>query len=93
MPLRRARPLAGFQGPWMTRDESRSQQMLCARQVDGLWQGPTAMSQDFGTVLYRIQLLGFNAIRLPFSFQASHRPPPTHRAKAVTGLPPLSCHT
>ncbi|CAL5222763.1 g5175 [Coccomyxa viridis] len=37
--------------------------------VDGLWQGPTALTQDFGTVAYRIQLLGFNAIRLPFSFQ------------------------
>ncbi len=41
------------------------------RQVAGLWQGPSALSQDFGIVLYRIQLLGFNAIRLPFSFQAS----------------------
>ena len=41
--------------------------------MDGLWQGPTALTQDFGTVAYRIQLLGFNAIRLPFSFQA--RPP------------------
>ncbi|CAL5227268.1 g10199 [Coccomyxa viridis] len=37
--------------------------------MDGLWQGPTALTQDFGTVAYRIQLLGFNAIRLPFSFQ------------------------
>ena len=24
---------------------------------------------DFATVVYRLQLLGFNAIRLPFSFQ------------------------
>ncbi len=39
--------------------------------MDGLWQGPTALTQDFGTVAYRIQLLGFNAIRLPFSFQVS----------------------
>ena len=38
---------------------------------DGLWQGPTALTQDFGTVAYRIQLLGFNTIRIPFSFQAS----------------------
>ena len=37
--------------------------------MDGLWQGPTALTQDFGIVAYRIQLLGFNAIRLPFSFQ------------------------
>ena len=34
-------------------------------------QGPTALSQDFGEVLYRIQLLGFNVIRVPFSFQVS----------------------
>lgn len=40
-------------------------------QVAGLWQGPTAMTQDFGIVLYRIQLLGFNTIRLPLSFQVS----------------------
>ena len=40
-----------------------------ATMVAGLWQGPTALSQDFSTVLYRIQLLGFNTIRLPFSFQ------------------------
>ena len=40
-------------------------------QVDGLFQGPTALSQDFGEVLYRIQLLGFNVIRVPFSFQVS----------------------
>jgi hypothetical protein len=39
--------------------------------MDGLWQGPTALTQDFGTVAYRIQLLGFNAIRLPFSFQVT----------------------
>jgi hypothetical protein len=24
---------------------------------------------DFATVVYRLQLLGFNAVRLPFSFQ------------------------
>ena len=51
------------------------QRVLCMRQVAGLWQGPSALSQDFGIVLYRIQLLGFNAIRLPFSFQASPTPP------------------
>ena len=37
--------------------------------VDGLWQGPTALSQDFGTIAYRMQLLGFNTVRLPMSFQ------------------------
>ena len=37
--------------------------------VDGLWQGPTALSEDFGTIAYRMQLLGFNTVRLPMSFQ------------------------
>ena len=37
--------------------------------MDGLWQGPTALSEDFGTIAYRMQLLGFNTVRLPMSFQ------------------------
>lgn len=36
--------------------------------VDGLWAGPDSLSMDFATVVYRMQLLGFNAVRLPFSF-------------------------
>jgi aryl-phospho-beta-D-glucosidase BglC (GH1 family) len=36
--------------------------------VEGLW-GRTALSTDFATVVYRQQLLGFNAVRLPFSFK------------------------
>ncbi|KAK9838511.1 hypothetical protein WJX81_004175 [Elliptochloris bilobata] len=44
--------------------------------VDGLWQGPTALTQDFGTVAYRIQLLGFNTVRLPFSFQVLYNMAP-----------------
>jgi len=36
--------------------------------VDGLWGGPDSLSYDFATVVYRMQLLGFNAVRLPFSF-------------------------
>ena len=27
------------------------------------------MTKDFGTQVYRMQLLGFNAVRLPFSFK------------------------
>ena len=30
--------------------------------------GSTSLTQDFAAIVYRIQLLGFNAIRLPFSF-------------------------
>ncbi len=36
--------------------------------TDGLWSGPDDLSLDFSTVVYRMQLLGFNAVRLPFSF-------------------------
>lgn len=35
--------------------------------VDGLFYDET-LRGDFATVAYRIQLLGFNAIRIPFSF-------------------------
>ena len=33
-------------------------------------QGPTALTQDFEYVAWRMSLLGFNTVRLPFSFQA-----------------------
>ena len=36
--------------------------MLC-------WAGSTSLTQDFASIVYRMQLLGFNAIRLPFSFR------------------------
>jgi len=36
--------------------------------VDGLWSNK-ALSGDFATVVRRQKLLGFNAVRLPFSFQ------------------------
>ena len=39
--------------------------------VDGLWQGPNAITQNFQAIVWRIKLLGFNTVRLPFSFQAS----------------------
>lgn len=37
--------------------------------VDGLSFGSSSISQDFATIVYRQQLLGFNTVRLPFSFQ------------------------
>ena len=40
--------------------------------VDGLYAGDSSLTVDFATVAYRIQLLGFNAIRLPFSFLVSN---------------------
>jgi len=40
--------------------------------VDGLWAGTgSALTHDALTVLWRIKLLGFNALRLPFSFKVS----------------------
>ena len=39
--------------------------------VDGLWQGPTALTLDYVNVVRRIKLLGFNAVRLPFSMQVT----------------------
>ena len=35
--------------------------------TDGLWQGPTALSQDAINIVRRMRLLGFNAVRMPFS--------------------------
>lgn len=35
--------------------------------MDRLYQGPTAPSMDVINVIRRINLLGFNAVRLPFS--------------------------
>ncbi len=43
--------------------------------VDGLW-GSDTMTADFATVVYRMQLLGCNAIRLPFSFKDIFNLPP-----------------
>ena len=36
---------------------------------DGLFEGSSTLTGDFATVAYRLQLLGFNALRIPFSFQ------------------------
>ena len=36
--------------------------------VDGLWEGSSSITLDFPSIVSRFQLLGFNAVRLPFSF-------------------------
>eukprot|EP00798_Chlamydomonas_sp_ICE-L_P024564 gene24564-10175_t len=46
-----------------------------ATMVDGMWNPSSPMSYDFATVIYRWQLLGFNHIRLPFSFKDLHQGP------------------
>ena len=42
--------------------------------VDGLWAGQSSLTLDFSTVAYRQALLGFNAVRLPFSFKDFEKP-------------------
>ena len=39
--------------------------------VQGLWQTQDALTCDFATIVERMRLLGFNAVRLSFDFQAS----------------------
>ena len=39
--------------------------------MDGLWQGPNAITQNFQAVVWRIKLMGFNTVRIPFSFQVN----------------------
>lgn len=38
---------------------------------DGLWAGSTSTTLDFANIMLRIKALGFNAVRLPFSFKVS----------------------
>jgi hypothetical protein len=38
--------------------------------VDGLWSGGKAVNTDFHAIAHEMKLLGFNAIRLPFTFSA-----------------------
>ncbi|KAL0031693.1 hypothetical protein WJX79_001570 [Trebouxia sp. C0005] len=41
---------------------------------DGLWAGSTSLTQDFANIMLRIKALGFNAVRLPFSFKDLNSP-------------------
>lgn len=36
--------------------------------IGNLTGGTDSISRDIGTVIYRMKMLGFNAIRLPFTF-------------------------
>lgn len=38
---------------------------------DGLWAGSSSMTLDYANIMLRIKSLGFNAVRLPFSFKVS----------------------
>lgn len=37
--------------------------------VDGIWGGSNGIAGDFATIVHRMHSLGFNAVRLPFSFK------------------------
>lgn len=43
--------------------------------MGGLWAGKTTQQGDFATAVYRAQLLGFNAVRIPFRFSDLNLPP------------------
>lgn len=51
--------------------------------VDGLWGGADSVAYDFATVVHRLQLLGFNAVRLPFSFKDLTKTNPRNYAQQV----------
>lgn len=42
--------------------------MMQGGMVDGLWVGGSRGDTDFHALAYQIKLLGFNAVRLPFTF-------------------------
>lgn len=50
--------------------------------VDGLWEAGSSITGDFATVVYRLKLLGFNAVRLPFSFKNLYGGTPTSFTQA-----------
>ena len=64
--------------------------------LDGLWAGSDQLTLDFATIVYRLQLLGFNSVRLPFSFQNIYNAAPksqTQTCSAVTDSAILSSVT
>lgn len=54
---------------------------------DGMWKSSNPMSYDLATVVYRWQLLGVNAVRVPFSLIDLYTLPP--RTKLSTKCGPL----
>ena len=59
-----------------------------ATMADGLWGGRDAVAQDFANVVYRIKLLGFNSVRLPFSFRDLYGQSPKWLNTKCTQVPP-----
>jgi hypothetical protein len=59
----------------------------------GFYSKPDGMRQDFATVMYRWQLLGFNTIRVPFSFEVLGSIPPNSKLKTGCKLPSFVSET
>ena len=57
---------------------------------DGLWAGSNSLTQDFANIVLRIKALGFNAVRLPFSFKVSTSAKSTQDAVLMNSFPPLA---
>ncbi|KAK9865225.1 hypothetical protein WJX84_012206 [Apatococcus fuscideae] len=53
---------------------------------DGLWGGSDSLAQDWATIVYRIQLLGFNAVRIPFSFKDLQASPKSFSQSCTQGV-------
>jgi aryl-phospho-beta-D-glucosidase BglC (GH1 family) len=43
--------------------------------VDGLWAGGSEAATDFALIAYQLRLLGYNAVRLPFTWRDLEAPP------------------
>ena len=57
-------------------------------QVDGMWNPSNGFTYDFATIVYRWQLLGFNAIRVPFSMKDLYSTAtPTNKLSPTCSLP------
>jgi len=49
-----------------------------ATMLEGLWVSGDALHRDLATMTQRIRLLGFNAVRLPFSMKDIFNLPPKY---------------
>lgn len=54
--------------------------------LDGLWAGSDQLTLDFATIVYRLQLLGFNSVRLPFSFENIYTASPKAQTQACSAV-------
>ncbi len=76
------RCLRGWPPAYAARARARAR--ASARRRPALPPGPgtDSLTLDFATVVYRLQLLGFNAVRLPFSFTDLYDTPPKSQTRS-----------